>query len=203
MARTLTFTLGDRSFAVGVDKVDRKKLYGFRKRQVIDDQNRPLKLGLLCEDGKTLLGPGGVAMTYLDSDGDWVERGALTAVDEEGRPLPLIPSSYDGAIRLSDKVSDDEVAALCVRDVLVLGGSAEADALKEALGDDVYRFTYCYRADYHGETAYLLRTSEGLFALVGEPVPYRFVGLNIEAAPAAEDEGDELAEDEDLDFGMM
>lgn len=208
MARVLNFTLGGQSFPCPVDKLDRKKLYGFRKRQVLDDQNNPCKLGLLCEDGKSLLGPGGVAMAYLDASGEWVERGALVAVDEHGQPLPLIPSSYDAAIQLDaeDKVSDDELAALMVRDVMILARpdstGAEA-ALRTAVGEDVYRFRYCYRADYHAETAFLLNTPEGLFALIGDPTPYRMVGLT-EQPPAVETtEGDDLGDDDDLDFGMM
>lgn len=206
MPRVLNFTLGSHTFACPVDKLDRKKLYGYRRRQVLDDKDRPCKLGLLCEDGKTLLGPGGVAMGYLDSRGEWVERGALQAVDEEGRPLPLLPSSYDAPIALLDKASDDELAALAVRDVLQLAGPDDAATapLREALGSDVYRFPYTYRADYRAETALLLSTAEGLFVLLGEPAPYRFVGLESqvpEVTPEAEDEGD--AEDDDLDFGMM
>src|SRR5262249_1648178 len=109
MARVLTFALGDQSFSCGVDKLDRKKLYGYRRRQVLDDKARACRLGLLCEDGRSLLGPGGVAMAYLDQGGDWIERGELLAVDDAGRPLPLLPSSYDAPIRLDDPVSEDEL----------------------------------------------------------------------------------------------
>lgn len=203
MARTLTFCLGEKSYACGVEKLDRKKLYGYKRRQVLDDRGRPCRLGLLCEDGKSLLGPGGVAQAYLDGGGDWTDRGALVAVDDDGNPLPLLPSSYDGAIRLGDKVGEDELAQLAVRDVLQLGGAADAEALRAAIGDDVYRFTYSYRADYSAETAYLVATAEGLFALVGQSVDYRFVGLQLEEGVATDEEPDVAEDDDDLDFGMI
>lgn len=203
MARVLNFTLGDRSFACPVDKLDRKRLYGHRRRQVLDDQGRPCKLGLLCEDGRSLLGPGGVAMCYLDQSGEWVERGDVKAVDAQGAPLPLIPSTYDAPIRLSEKVSDNELAALIVRDVLILATGDEAAPMRQALGDDVYRFTYNYKADYSTETAYMLATAEGIFALLGDPAPYNMIGLATQAPPVTEAEDDDLGADDDLDFGMI
>lgn len=204
MARALTFTIGGQTFPCNVDKVDRRKLYGFRRRQVLDEQNRACKMGLLCEDGHSLVGPGGQALAYINQEGDWVDRGGLVAVDENGQPLPLIPSSYDGAINLAEQVSLDDVAALLVRDVLQLDGGAPDGPLRTAIGDKIFRFVYSYRADYDAEDAYLMNTPEGLFALVGDRTDYHFVGLQTETpVETAVDEEDDLGKDDDLDFGMM
>ncbi len=206
MARALIFTIGGQTVSCGVDKVDRRKLYGFRRRQVLDEQNRACKLGLLCEDGHSLVGPGGVAMAYIDQEGDWVDRGQLVAVDDQGNPLPLIPSSYDGPIALTQQVTLDDAAALLVRDVLQLDGGPADSPLRTAIGEQIFRFVYSYRADYAGEEAYLMNTPDGLFALIGDRVEYHFVGLQseapVEAAGDAEND-DDLGKDDDLDFGMM
>lgn len=201
MARSLTFTLGGQSYAASVANLDRKKLYGFRKRQVLDDKDQACKLGQLCEDGQTLIGPGGVALAYLDTDGEWVERASMRAVDADGAPLPLIPSSYDAPIVLTEKLTLDELAAITVKDVFQLTPE-EGSGIRDAVGEDCYRFVYNYRADYAANVAVLLNTPEGLFALVGEEAPYLFVGLEAQAQVTPEDEAEDLGDD-DLDFGMM
>ena len=51
MARALGFRHGSTELAFGLEKLDRKKLYGFVDSEVLDGGGRPCELAVLASDG--------------------------------------------------------------------------------------------------------------------------------------------------------
>ena len=62
-----------------------------------------------------------------------------------------------------------------------------------------YWITFNYREDYHAETAFLMSNENGVFALIGDPVDYNWLSLNV--VPVINDT--EIDDSEELDFEML
>jgi hypothetical protein len=82
--------------------------------------------------------------------------------------------------------------------------SLEPAALDDALAAQleagaVLRFGFNYGADYHQETAFLIKNAEGFFCLVGTPI----LPTWSEPGQVALPETGEEASGEDLDFEMF
>jgi hypothetical protein len=60
-------------------------IYGSKRRIPIDPQGRECSLASLTEDGKFILPKGGMALLYVDEQGEVVERADLQAVDADGK----------------------------------------------------------------------------------------------------------------------
>ena len=57
MARKLCFQIGDQRLEVGLEKLDRKKLYGqVEERRAVDSEGKPCYFASLSSDGAHLFG---------------------------------------------------------------------------------------------------------------------------------------------------
>ncbi len=109
MSRALVFRQGSENLEFGMEKIDRRKLYGYVETEVLDAAGRPCELSLLGGDGRTLVGRGGSALLWLDPDGNHVEKGALTPIKHSGESWSRVPSSFDAPIALSVKASVEDL----------------------------------------------------------------------------------------------
>lgn len=164
----------------------------------LDIDGNPCELALVDQTGTMIIPKGGTGMGLIVDDGTWVDRAALSPIDATGAPVALRPSSYDAPIELTGKASADDVLDVNVTGVYQLDASPE---LLAAIGSDIYRFEYFYRAGPSGSQAFVLVTNDTAFMLVGQPAVFEFIGLEAAAEVDAEEAEDE--ELDDLDFGMM
>jgi hypothetical protein len=192
-------------FAFGLEKIDRKKLYGYVDTEVVDAAGRVCELATLAGDGRTLFGRGGSAFLQLDPDGNYLERQSLTPVGQGGEPVSKTPSSFDAPIALSARASIDELLNHSIKAAYALTPPmGAAELLAELRGGSIYTFPFSYRSALYPHVGFLLSNPEGApFLLIGELTRLEFISL---AEISESDESDEVEpddEDGDVDFAMM
>lgn len=198
MAAVLKFKLKGKEYEAVPVKLERKKLYGYTDIVATDAAGGVCSSAQVDPDGELLIPPGAVKSGILDEDGAWVERTELVAVGEDGKELPIVPSSFGQVIELGATVSDEEFLDHSWKSVYQLDNAE----LAAAVGKDIYAFVFNYRSDASPEDGYLVAADGKVFLFDGEKVSFEYVGLAEESvlddpseeAPAAEDE---------LDFSMM
>jgi hypothetical protein len=209
MARTLQFTYGGRSVPCSIEKVDRGRLYGSRSLETLDSKGHPCGLATLAADGHTLIPMGGTAIGHLGPDGLWVEGDALTAVDAEGKPLPRIPSSFDGPIPLEQTVTVDRLLDHSIRltyALTPLDGPLDPELVGALTGGAIFSFPFSWRGGVASDPAFLLRGEDGtVWLLIGDANRIRLVGLEQAARCGVEVEEEPLPgeAEADLDFRML
>ena len=205
MAKAMTFSINDKEFAVEPVKVDRKKLYGWSEIHAFDDDGNECVLVSTDASGTIIIPKGGIGLGIESGDRKWVERSRLKAINADGSDAELVPSSYSGVNELAEKATDEELLDCSITAFYHL---ADADAdLIAAIGDDIYKFEYCYRDSYETAPAFLLASEadgkKELFMFTGTRNVFEFIGLNeIAVADETEPEDDE-EESDDIDFSMF
>ena len=182
-------------------RLERRKLYGYRKRTALDPSGQPCTRASLTEDGALLIRAGMTAQGYFDEGGEWVPTKDLVGLDESGAALPLVPASLG-----EERPLEGPIAATELLDQAISAGYAltpvELDpALAESLrAGAIYRFAFNPRADFREDFAYLVSNPDGaLFALSGQAVAPSWLTLAQVSPAIADDEAD----DDDLDFEMF
>ena len=205
MPRSLKFKFGNTEFDLALNKVDRSKLYGSVDLETADHEGNRCSLATLANDGKTLIPYGGTAFGYINGDGEWVERSALTPVNLSGEPLALLPSSFDLTIELGETVAMEEFLNHSMRLCYALESeeSIDSDFTASLNNGDIYRFDFLYREGVSADPAFLLATDDSqIWMMVGRPSTIDFVGLDQAAVSFVEDDSD-VDEAEDFDFEML
>ena len=199
MAKPIVLTFQGSQSSFEHSKLDRSRLYGARKRIPLDQDGRPCVKAALTIDGLYLLQAGMTAQGYFDEQGRWLQRGQLVGLGPEGEALELKPSTL-GVAKEAVVADPSELLRHTMDAVYVLDPTAMDGALAARLdAGDVFRFGFNYGADYHEETAFLVKNAEGYFCLVGTPtLPAWCAPGQVAVVEAAE----EVAGD-DLDFEMF
>jgi len=202
MPKPLVVTLGGLDLALNLVKVDRSDLYGFIDVETLDQQGRRCSLATLADDGRTLIGASGSAITMLSPDGLWMEKKELTPTDNQGKAIQPVPSSYSAPVPLTKKASVEDYLNHNIRSVYQV--SAEGDLgplLDELKTGTIFQFPYSFRGGLEADAAFLLLSAEGdPFIAIGAPTALEMVGLE-QYTSAIEDET-ESGEDDPLDFGI-
>lgn len=200
MPRKLTFAIKRRKYEASPVKIERRKLYGWTEIEATDDAGELCEVVSADETGRLIIPRGGTAVGLLSPRGEWVERSELTTVTAEGKPVRLLPSSFDTVIPLRTKIPVDEYLNHDITDFYVLTDAPEA--FVRAVGDDIYTFAYCYTRDCEGSPAFVMRSDEGLFLLIGRKLCFEMVGY--EEPGFIDDETDNAdSETEAVDFAMF
>ena len=205
MARELVFKAEDKDYTASPTLIDRKKLYGWTENLAFDDQGNECKLVSMDESGTLIIPKGGIGLGILSPEGNWVQRSQLKAVNFNNEPVDLIASSYSSTIELKEKVSYEEYLDHSITAFYQLENID--NGLIEWIGNDIYRFEYCYRDSYEGKPAFLLvsedtEKNKQLFMMLG--APNNFEMLSIVQAEVLETEVDVEEEDnEEIDFSMF
>ncbi|MCA9535013.1 MAG: hypothetical protein KC593_15080 [Myxococcales bacterium] len=183
-------------------RVERRKLYGYRKRVALDPSGEPCTRAALTDDGALLIRAGMTAQGYFDEAGEWIPSKELVGLGADGEPLPLVPSSLGEERELEGPVPATQLLDHAITAVYALTPLSLDAALAESLrAGAVYRFAFNPRADYREDFAFLVSNPDGaLFALAGQPVSPQWLTLaQASAAGADDDESD----DDELDFEMF
>jgi len=202
MARALKFILNGEEQEVPIEKVDRKKVYGWADKKAIDRDANECFFGSIS-DGMYIFGKESFESCYVDESGQMVDKADLKLVDHDGNELVRIESSFKQVIELDETVSVDEYLNYVARSVYQL---AVTDTLLDAVkaADGIFTFKFNYNASYDPDTAFLIHNEGGVFMIVGEDCQFDFVGLEQgETAVLVEDEEDDDEDDDSMDFGMF
>ena len=198
MAKPIIVTFEGNESSFDHAKVERAKLYGSRRRVPIDVDGQPCLKSSLTTDGLYLLQSGMTAQGYFDESGRWLQKSQLVGIAEDGQPMALMPSTL-GVAQPLDQVDPSVVLDHSIDAVYGLDPLAYDSGLQARLdAGDVFRFSFNYGADYHLETAFLLKNPEGIFCLVGVPISAVWVEPGkVSMVETEEDSADEL------DFDMF
>ena len=88
MGRTASLIFNNQSFTVDFIKLDRKKIYGWTKTEVFDDQNRPCSLATIADE-QYVLPSGSIAMASFNDEGEYISKSNLIGVDKEGKKVVI------------------------------------------------------------------------------------------------------------------
>ena len=202
MAKPLVVQFGGVDLPLDMSRVERSDLYGYVETEALDAKGRRCTSATLADDGQTIVASGGSAFASLSTDGLWLEKSALQAVDVKGKPIAPVASSYAAPVPLEKTVSIDEYLAHNIRSVYQVHSAADLGALLAKLKEGaIFTFPYSFRGGLEPDTGFLLLAADGTpFVAVGNRTKLDFVGLD---QPAAVEDETSAEEGEDLDFGMM
>ena len=200
MAKNIVVSLDGEESSFAFKAVDRASLYGKRRRIALDKDGNPCTRGSLLDDGSLLLKSGMSGQGYFLDDGTFLKQSDLEGFDINGNALNKAPSTLGQSEKLTGPVNPNDVLDLRVKTVYVLEEENLGAKLKSSLAQgNIYQFTFNYREDYHAETAFILSNENGIFALIGDPVDYNWLSLNI--TPVINDTV--IDDSEELDFEML
>jgi len=203
LAKPLTFILDTNEVQLEPVKLDRKKLYGWTDKVTLDEKKQECKLVSIDSSGATLIPSGGLGQGILDDNGAWVERKELIAVDENGAPAEMLPSSFDAPIKLDKSVSIEEFLDHYITAIYTMQGEENCpDFVKAIVAGPIYTFDFNYRASYEPSPAFLVENGGELFLLVGKKSEFEFIGLE-QAGYLDEDDDSSDVEEDPFDFSMM
>lgn len=202
MARELQFELAGTQYAAAIEKVDRRKLYGWVERRYYDAEGEECHFGTVTADGTQILGRESLEQGYLDEAGDWVERDELLAVDEDGDPLEKHEASFKAPILLFDRLAVDDYLLYTAKAVYQLAAPPGLVAAVRA-EPELYVFPFNYVASYQPDAGFLIENEGALFMVVAEPTGFTYVGpTQVEPTLLIDDEEEE-DESDIMDFSMI
>src|SRR5437773_11899528 len=168
MGRPLVLSLDGEEYPVSLVKIDREKLYGKIEMEGLDGKGREAELRVLAADGKTLIDKGGTALATVTDKGDSVDRNELVPVDEDGKKIEQVPSSFAVTNVLKPATVEDYFTSV-VKSVYLVHPFEDTDIapLKDALSDEerLYTFPFSWRGGIEYDNAYMIGTGANLFMI--------------------------------------
>ena len=199
MAREILLNLNKKKSTFEISKIDRKKLYGFKKRLFLDDKGEECSKANLEEETGIVFVNSDISSCYLDHKGNYIEKSDLEAINENGKKVKKEDSTISKEVNLNSITTEDALN-LKVNSVYHLEPKEFDKNLKSKLDKgEVFSFPFNYYADFKLEDGIILKSEKEYFALIGRKTSCHWVGENSDDLP----EDVEEFEDNDLDFEMM
>ena len=200
MAREPRFVFKEAAFNAALVKVDRNKVYGWSEIKYEDSNQQICSFINMLDDGRTMVGTGGIALKSIDEHGDEIDKSTLIAKYMDDTDAVLYPSVFDVDTVLSDDKSISDYLSMDVKSVYQLQFSESNESILELLKiHKVLYFSFNYRAGYDPDDAFLLHQGDNIFAVIGRLTNFSYSSLEI---PSVLDDETEEAGD-DLDFNMF
>ncbi len=195
------------SFICGINKIDRTKLYGYVKTEVLDDKGRPCKAATLASDGRTLIPAGGFALAYVSPNGLWRDKKELNAVDMNGNPIIGVTSTFKEVVPLTQTSTVENFLDHNIRMAYELTPEGESGIPKSLLSElekgQIYTFPFSYRGGLTPDTAFLIEGADKtVWMLVGKKTDINFLSYD-QAKGFTENDDTEDEDDENLDFNLF
>ena len=199
MAREILLNFNKKKSSFAISKIDRKKLYGFKKRLFLDEKGEECSKANLEEETGIVFVNSDISSCYLDHKGNYIEKSDLEAINENGKKVKKEDSTIGKEVNLNSITTEDALN-LKVNSVYHLEPKEFDKNLKSKLDKgEVFSFPFNYYADFKLENGIILKSEKEYFALIGRKTSCHWVGENSDDLP----ENVEEFEDNDLDFEMM
>ena len=205
MAKELTFKINSKVYSLVPKKLERKKLYGSKEKQVLDGEGTQCSAVSLCQELSMVIPKGGTSLGTLDENNSWVEKNDIKYVYADGNDAIIIPSSFDSVIDLSQTMCVEDFLEHNITSTYLLQSEEPYQDLIEFIKKmkNIAHFIFNYRADYEGDPAFLIENGGQLFILVGKKIEFEFIGLNDDRILDNDDVVEEAIEEDEFDFSMM
>ena len=112
MARELILNLNKNKSTFGISKIDRKKLYGFKKRLFLDEKGKECSKANLEEETGIVFVSSDISSSYLDHKGNFVEKKELEAINDEGKKVKKEESTLGKEVNLTSTSVEDALNTL-------------------------------------------------------------------------------------------
>ena len=199
MAREIFLNLDKKKSSFEISKIDRKKLYGFKKRLFIDEKGKECSKANLEEETGIVFVNSDISSCYLDQKGNYLEKKDLEAINENGKKVEKQESTIGKEVNL-ESISIEDALNLKVNSVYILEPKDFDKNLQSKLDKgEIFSFPFNYYADFKLEDAIILKSEKEYFALIGRKTSCHWIGENSDDLP---EEVEEFEED-DLNFEMM
>ena len=199
MAREIFLNLNKKKSSFEISKIDRKKLYGFKKRLFIDEKGKECSKANLEEETGIVFVNSDISSCYLDYKGNYLEKKDLEAINENGKKVIKQESTIGKEVNL-EPISIEDALNLKVNSVYILEPKNFDKDLKSKLDKgEIFSFPFNYYADFKLEDAIILKSEKEYFALIGRKTSCHWIGENSDDLPEEVEE----FEDDDLSFEMM
>ena len=199
MAREILLNFNKKKSSFAISKIDRKKLYGFKKRLFLDEKGEECSKANLEEETGIVFVNSDISSCYLDHKGNYIEKSDLEAINENGKKVKKEDSTIGKEVNLNSITTEDALN-LKVNSVYHLEPKEFDKNLKSKLDKgEIFSFPFNYYADFKLENGIILKSEKEYFALIGRKTSCHWVGENSDDLP----EDVEEFEDNDLDFEMM
>ena len=199
MAREILLNLNKKKSSFEISKIDRKKLYGFKKRLFIDEKGKECSKANLEEETGIVFVNSDISSCYLDYKGNYLEKKDLEAINENGKKVTKKESTIGKEVNLQS-ISIEDALNLKVNSVYILEPKDFDKDLKSKLDKgEIFSFPFNYYADFKLEDAIILKSEKEYFALIGRKTSCHWIGENSDDLPEEVEE----FEDDDLSFEMM
>jgi hypothetical protein len=199
MAREILLNLDKKKSSFEISKIDRKKLYGFKKRLFIDEKGKECSKANLEEETGIVFVNSDISSCYLDHKGNYLEKKDLEAINENGKKVEKQESTIGKEVNL-ESISIEDALNLKVNSVYILEPKDFDKNLQSKLDKgEIFFFPFNYYADFKLEDAIILKSEKEYFALIGRKTSCHWIGENSDDLP---EEVEEFEED-DLNFEMM
>ena len=205
MAKQIVVILGGKTSTFDFKKITRAGLMGKTSRRVLDPEGKVCARANVTRDGSLLLRSGMTAQGYfLRSNHKWIPNNELVGVDPAGRPVEKVPSTLGEAQELAGPVEIEDLLDLKVASLYALDVVELDSGLKKSLDKgDIYQFLFNTRADWEGQSAYLIMGKDGLpYSIIGNLTAVDWLQPNTVPEETFDDEDpfDSDGEDDLMDF---
>jgi hypothetical protein len=119
MAREILLNLNKKKSSFEISKIDRKKLYGFKKRLFIDEKGKECSKANLEEETGIVFVNSDISSCYLDYKGNYLEKKDLEAINENGKKVTKKESNIGKEVNLQS-ISIEKALNLKVNSVYIL-----------------------------------------------------------------------------------
>ena len=119
MAREILLNLNKKKSSFEISKIDRKKLYGFKKRLFIDEKGKECSKANLEEETGIVFVNSDISSCYLDYKGNYLEKKDLEAINENGKKVKKQESTIGKEVNLQS-ISIEDALNLKVNSVYIL-----------------------------------------------------------------------------------
>ena len=199
MARELILNLNKKKSHFQISKIDRKKLYGFKKRLYLDEKGKECSRANLEEETGIVFVSSDISSCYINYKGNFIEKKELEAIDDKGKKVTKQESTLGKDVKL-EPTSAEEALNLKVNSVYHLEPKNFDKDLKSKLDKgEVFSFPFNYYSDFKLEDGIILKSEKNYFALIGRKTMCNWIGEHSDELPEEVEE----FEDNDLDFEMM
>lgn len=205
MAKPLNFKIGVQVYDLKPLKLDRKKLYGWVEKVVLDADDNECNTLSLFSDKAMLIPKGGISQGAITESGNWIDKSDMMYINNDGTPAELVPSSFDSEIELNNSISIESFLEHNITAIYSLQGEENHPDFVKAITDnqEIFTFVFNFRSSYEGDPAFVIENDGEVFVLVGKKIEFEFIGLD-QSGILDEDDDDVTDEEEnEFDFSMM
>ena len=200
MAKPLIIEKNGQSTSFDVSLLERRKLYGSRKRVALDSQGRVCSRASLTADGAQVLASGSTGQGYFTETGEWVERRQMVPINDQGQVTELHPSTLGLPQKVEGPVEALDILKLDVQSIYLLTMLDDKLGVTPRLeAGEIFKCPFNYSSGVEVETAFLVANASGYFAIVGHPVEAKWCAQDQALMPQA----DVAFQEDDLDFDMF